>query len=127
MFKCFGMFFVILYVLPIVALDAFACLRAGDSRIEALTIFFLAKGFLTITTFFRKIARMNPFLLYILFRLLNYFFVLFYIFTITTNTVLVASFAVGKTFTVHFKAKSFFACASDTFFLSRTCYRFLFL
>jgi hypothetical protein len=45
---------------------------------------------------------MGSFLLYVLFCLLDYLFILLDVFAFTTYAILVARFAVGEAFTVHF-------------------------
>ena len=70
---------------------------------------------------------MDPFLLNVFFSLLNYVLVLFKVFAVAANTILVASFAVSKTFTVHFEAKGLFAGTSNASFLSRAGGRLGFL
>lgn len=123
-FKRLIRFFYIISVLFVVTLDAFTGVWAWNTRVEALTILFLAKWFFTIATFLGKTARMNPFLFNIFLCFFNYIFIWLNVFTITTLTILVACFTVSKTFTVHFQTERFFTCTSNTFFLTRTCHRF---
>lgn len=108
-------------VIFIAAIQTFTCVRARNSRIKALAIFFLAIGFLTIATFFRKTAGLSPFLLDIFLCLLNFLMITLHVFALATYTVLVAGFVISKTFTVHLETECFFTSAPNPFFLSRSC------
>lgn len=101
-------------VLAILALTVF---WTTNPRVIAFAVTLQTVRLLTITTFLGQLTITGSSLLDSLLCGSNYVFAARHIFAVDTGAVVSTLFASRETFTVHFEAECFFACAADfTFF-----------